>query len=86
MRGHDEGHQRGELATTVTLDLASAMGTIADIRCPGTKELDIDVASQLLTASIGITAVIKSGATTLASFPLSVLAVDAQLPTPPPTS
>lgn len=64
---------RVELVTSVTVDLASARGTIADIRCPGTKELDIDIASQLLTASIGITAVIKSGTTTLGSFPLSVL-------------
>jgi hypothetical protein len=63
-----------ELRTNVTLDLASARGVISDIRCPGaTEELDIDVNSELLTATIATTLTIKVGTATLGTFQLSVV-------------
>lgn len=61
------------LTSVVDLDLAAATGTISDIRCPSADELDIDISSGLLTASIGIQVELFAGGTSLGTVPLSVL-------------
>lgn len=61
------------LTAVVDLDVASATGTISDIRCPAADELDIDVASGLLSSSIGIQVELRSNGTVLGTVPLTVL-------------
>lgn len=63
-----------DLTASVNLDLASARGTIAAIGCGSPKELDIDVASSLVTAGLTFQAVVKANGTTILSVPLSVTA------------
>lgn len=61
------------LTVNVDLDLASATGTIADIRCAGADELDIDVAANLLRAAIGIQVELVANGSSIGTIPLSLI-------------
>jgi uncharacterized membrane protein len=63
-----------DFEATVTMNLASARGTIDRIACSGVNELDIGVRSDLVSTNLTLTAVVKAGNTTIANVPLTASA------------
>jgi uncharacterized membrane protein len=61
-----------DLNATLTVNLATADGTIARIGCGSPQELDVDVRSDLVSTSLVLNAVIKANGSTVGTVPLSV--------------
>ena len=63
-----------ELTATVSVDLATAAGTLVRLGCGNPEEMDIDIRSDLVTANVNFNAIIKTNGTQVANIPLSAAA------------